>query len=114
MPYRFPLILMLGLLANTAVLAADNPDDPAQLDPIIVEGERTLLDSDAGRYREMLPCIEGEECEPSEDGTPDTLDKVLKGLRELNMANKLPEKPEVYETKGVARPVDSRLDDKQP
>jgi hypothetical protein len=113
----------LALLMLSAVLpihAADSgandktagaPDTTEQLEPIIVEGQQSPLDSKLGRYRDSLPCIG--EC-PDEEARASQLQQMLDNIKMMFVASQMLEKPEIYQRAPIAAPVDSRLNDKLP
>lgn len=93
-----------------AVAAAQEPQ-LTELEPVVVEGERSEIDSIGGVYRQRLPCVGP--CEEAE-GEPDAVARVLQGIRALFIASALPEKPTPQDSLGLVNPIQLRLDEKLP
>jgi len=111
-------LLMLSAALPLHAAGNDSPGTPEndaggaeQLDPIIVEGEQSPLDSKLGHYRDSLPCIG--EC-PDEEARASQLQQMLDNIKMMFIASQMLEKPEIYQRAPIAAPVDSRLNDKLP
>lgn len=111
-----PSSIMRGLLTAALVgcaLAANAQadSDATELEPLVVEGERSELDSIGGVYRNRLPCIGA--CEEAEDQAT-ALQRLLRGIETLFIASAMPEKPEPHQARALVNPIAARLDDKLP
>ncbi len=106
------LLTLLMLISALPADAADGTTEASQqLDPIIVEGQQSPLDSNAGRYRDRLPCIG--ECTDEETRATE-LQQMLDNIKMMFIASQMLQKPEIYQRAPIAAPVDSRLNDKLP
>ena len=105
---RLSLLLGLGVIAVAPAVASE---DPVVLEPLVVEGERGPLDSNAGRYRQRLPCIG--DCE---SGAPEQrlVERVLDDIKRQMSAAQMVQKPRFYEARTIMAPSLHRLDDKRP
>lgn len=105
--------LLTAVLCGCALAAnAQTEDaDATELEPLVVEGERSDIDSIGGVYRNRLPCIG--DCDESEDQAT-ALQRLLRGIETLFIASSLPEKPEPHEARTLVNPIAARLDDKLP
>ncbi len=112
MPFR--LAIVLALAAGNSVANADlAPSERTEiLPPVIVEGQRTPMDSNAAIYRKRLPCIGS--CEESEARPAPLLEQVLARIKENLAAAQLTLPARIYETRAVQAPTLHRLDDKLP
>lgn len=108
MTIRMPLLLIL--LAAPVAWSQDD-DRPAELEPLIVEGQRSELDSRAAIYRDVTPCIG--ECGDAQDRAG-PVERVLRGIRTLFIASSLPERPRPQDSLGIVNPTQARLDQKLP
>ena len=109
---RLPVLLVVfaaGLSGGAA--RAKEAATPEIMEPMIVEGERGPLDSNAGIYRKRLPCIGS-----CEDAAPEQtlIERVLNDLKQQMRAVQQMQQPKIYEARSVQAPSLYRLDDKQP
>ncbi|MFP5306566.1 MAG: hypothetical protein ACLGI7_12165 [Gammaproteobacteria bacterium] len=100
-------VLALGAVVQ---LHAQGEDEPTELPPVVVEGERSELDSIGGIYRRRLPCVGT--CEESARVNP--VERVLEGIQTLFIASSLPEQPQPRDSLGITQPTKARLEDKMP
>lgn len=103
-------LLVAALLAVPAAVHAQ-AGEPEQLDPVIVEGQRSELDSMKAVYSNRLPCIGP--CEDAED-EEGAVERVLRNIQSLFIAANLPEKPRPQDSLGIVNPTQARLDQKLP
>ncbi len=109
-PPAIALFVLATSLLGGAALAAEEAV-PEVMEPMIVEGERGPLDSNAGIYRKRLPCIG-----TCEDVAPEQtlMERVLDDLKRQMRAVQQMQQPKIYEARAVQAPSLYRLDDKQP
>ena len=105
------LLVAAMLAASSAALAQSDAGEPEQLEPVIVEGQRSELDSMKAVYSNRLPCIGP--CEDAEDKTT-AVERVLRGIQGLFIAANLPERPRPQDSLGIVNPTQARLDQKLP
>jgi len=108
-PALLAALLAAVLLSGTALAEEEAP--PEIMEPMIVEGQRGLLDSNAGIYRKHLPCVG-----TCEDSAPaqNLIERVLNDLKQQMRAVQQMQQPKIYEARAVQAPNLYRLDDKQP
>lgn len=106
-------LLIVAVLALPPTLHAQaDADEPEQLEPVIVEGQRSELDSMKAIYSSRLPCIG--DCDDGEGDKADAVERVLRGIRGLFIASNLPERPRPQDSLGIVNPTQARLDQKLP
>lgn len=105
------LLIAAFLSIPSAAQAQADAGEPEQLEPVIVEGQRSELDSMKAVYSNRLPCIGP--CEDAEDKTT-AVERVLRGIQSLFIAAHLPERPRPQDSLGIVNPTQARLDQKLP
>ncbi|MFA5938707.1 MAG: hypothetical protein WC809_05065 [Sinimarinibacterium sp.] len=105
------LLIAALLTVPSAGFAQADTSEPEQLEPVIVEGQRSELDSMKAVYSNRLPCIGA--CEDAEDKST-AVERVLRGIQSLFIASNLPDKPRPQDSLGIVNPTKARLDQKLP
>lgn len=105
----FLLAAALGCVATASAQLEEATT--TELEPLIVKGERSDMDSIGGVYRNRLPCIG--DCEETQDQAT-ALQRLLRGIETLFIASSMPEKPEPHQARALVNPIATRLDDKLP
>ena len=108
---RCSLLIAAFLSAPAAVHAQADAGEPEQLEPVIVEGQRSELDSMKAVYSNRLPCVGP--CEDTEDKTT-AVERVLRDIQGLFIASNMPERPRPQDSLGIVNPTQARLDQKLP
>ncbi|MEQ1438502.1 hypothetical protein AAG565_03995 [Fontimonas sp. SYSU GA230001] len=103
--------LLVAASLSVPAFASAQTDEPEQLDPVIVEGQPSELDSLKAVYSGQLPCI-GDCADADEQDDP--VARVLRGVRSLFIAAHLPERPRPQDSLGLVNPTQTRLDQKRP
>lgn len=99
-------LALLSLLSLLSAAVAQE-DEPTPLEPVEVQGRRSLLDSDRARLEKLVPCAV--DCAAEELPPRKTLAEELLGVLDLPTLNAEPDVDVPLKA-----PIKARLDDKLP
>lgn len=111
-PFKLAIAMAMATAGSLASATPAPTEGTEVLPPVIVEGQRTPIDSNAAIYRKRLPCIGS--CEESESAPAPLLEQVLARIKENLAAAQMQTPPRIYEVRAVQAPTLHRLDDKLP